>query len=93
MSVVTIPYTMNVPKECKEIVDAEAGIIKHFRMGGDLAGAAAFLPAIMAAVQDYDKVPEELRSNYKDEAAGYLVHKTWEALDSEAPVVNPVAKS
>ena len=76
----TVSYTMEVPKESKELIDAECGIIEHFIGGGSLEGAAAFLPAVMKAVEGIKKIPAELKSRYNDEAAGYLVHKQWQSL-------------
>jgi hypothetical protein len=80
MSVVTIPHTIQVPKESKEVIDAVAAIVAHFKAGKPIAEAAALLPAVMVAVGDYDKIPEELKSEYKDEVAGYTVHKVLGAL-------------
>jgi len=77
----TVSYTMEVPKESKELTDAVAGLLKHFVNGGDLGGAASYLPAVMTAVSGVDKVPAEMRSSGKDEAVAYLVHKVWDALE------------
>lgn len=87
MSVVTVDVTLKVPKEGKEVVDAVSGIIGHFRKGGDLAGAAAYLPAVMAAVEGNEKLPEEIKSQHKNALAAYTVEKVWGSL--EAPPVTP----
>ncbi len=78
----TVEVTMKVPKELKEIIDAETMLIKHFVNGGDLAGATAMLPAILAAVDGWQKVGAEVKSQYQDEAAGYLIWKQWDSLKS-----------
>ena len=76
----TVDYTMKVPKESKEIVDAQSGLLQHFVTGGSVEGAVAFLKPVMDAVEGYQKVAKELKSKYNDEAVAYLVHKNWEAL-------------
>ena len=80
MAVELVKVELGVPKEGKEIIDAAFGIVSHFVNGGKLEGAAAFLPAVMAAVDGYQKVGEEIASDAKDELAGYLVHKGLGAL-------------
>jgi len=82
----TVKYCMEVPKESKEMVDAVAAIMAHFVSGKSIAEAALLLPTVMDAVNGYDKVPGEMKSQYNDEAAGYLVHKMWDALKKPAAV-------
>lgn len=77
----TVEYTMSVPKETKEIIDAVSGLLQNFVDGHGLQGAASHLPAIMAAIDGFAGVGDELKSQYKDEAAGYLVHKLWGSLN------------
>jgi hypothetical protein len=84
MAVELVQYQLGVPKEGKEIIDAAFGIVAHFVNGGKIEGAAAFLPAVMAAVDGYQKLGEEIGSAGKDELAGYLVHKGLEALQKKA---------
>lgn len=85
-NVVTIDYTMKIPKEGKEIVDAETKLVDHFMRGGKLEDAAKFLPDLMAAVDNFKQVVVEVRSKYRDELAGYLVHRQWEAFDPSQPL-------
>lgn len=80
MSVETVQYTMPVPKESKEIVDAVASIVQHFKQGGSLIEASSLLPAVMKAVDGWDKLAEEVKSEYSDESAGYTIHKLWGSL-------------
>jgi len=86
MPVETVNVSIAVPKEGKEIIDAVAGIVAHFKGGKPLAEAVALLPAVMQAVDGYDKVGEEFKSEQSDELAGYAVHKLLAALK-----VQPVA--
>lgn len=85
MAVETVSYTMEVPKEGKEVWDAASALVAHFVNGGDLATAATLLPAVMTAADGAGKVMEELKSQYKDELAAYGVHKMWDALEKKAP--------
>lgn len=86
MAVETVAYTLQVPKEGKELIDAQAGLVKHFRNGGSVEEAVSLLPAVMQAVDGVGKVKEELQSQYKDELAAYSLHKNWEALEKEPEV-------
>jgi len=81
-TVVTVPYTMNVPKEGKELIDAVAALVGHFKAGGSIIGLTSHLGKIKEAVAGVDGVQDEIKSSGKDELAGYTVHKIWGALDS-----------
>lgn len=83
-TVETVAYTMQVPKESKEVVDAQTKILEHFANGGSVEDAVPYLGDVMKAVDGYEKIPVELKSRYNDEAAGYLVHKNWQALKGGA---------
>jgi len=75
-----VKYEMEIPKEGKEIIDAVAEIVAHFKQGKPLADAALLLPAVLQAVDGWDKLGDEVKSDGKDELAGYLVHKVLGAL-------------
>jgi len=77
-----VSYTMEVPKETKEIVDSATSIVEHFMQGKGLDTAALLLPGIMSAVDNFKAVGEELKSDLMDEAAGYAAHKVLSALRS-----------
>ncbi len=83
MAVVTVDYTMKVPKETKDLVDALAGIVKHFKNKKSVAEAVELLPSVLQAVEGASAIPAELKSAYSDEGAGYLVHCLWGALKTE----------
>lgn len=76
MPVELVKYEMQVPKESKELLDPVVGLIKHFKDGGDIEGAAVFLPAVMKAVEGLDKIPEELKTHTRTVVA-YSVEKIW----------------
>lgn len=77
-----VSYTMEVPKETKELFDAVGGIIEHFKAGKSVTEAMVLLPAVMEAVDGINKVGEEAKSEYLDEGAAYGVHKIIGALRS-----------
>jgi hypothetical protein len=78
-----VDYSMKVPKESKEVVDALVGIVKHFKQKKPLAEAVVLLPAVLEAVEGVSGLGEEMKSAYNDEAAGYLLHSLWGALKAE----------
>ena len=89
MAVETVNVSLAVPKESKEVVDALAGIVEHFKAGKPIAEAAALLPQVMVAVDGYDKIAAEVGSEYNDELAGYLVKRVLSALKTPG-IVNPI---
>jgi hypothetical protein len=78
----TVKYEMAVPKEGKELVDAVMVLLKHFKGGGDVSSAMVHLGLVATAVEGAAGVVDELKSEYNDELAGYLVHMLWDALKS-----------
>ena len=79
----TVTYQMAVPKEGKEMIDAIMIMVKHFKSGGDINGAMAYLGQIASAVDGAGKIVDELKSDYNDELAAYLVHTLWDALKAK----------
>ena len=78
--VVTVPDQNNVPKESKEVLDTALGIVEHFKKGGDLAGAALLLPSVLQAVEGHEKIPAEIKSEYKCDLLGYATKKVGKVL-------------
>ena len=78
----TIDYTMPVPKEGKELFDALGALIAHFKKGGTLANAP--FGVVIPAIEGFDKILEEAKSQYKDELSAYGMHTIWQALESKA---------
>jgi len=92
VAVVTVPYTMNVPKESKEFVDLLVAVAEKAVSGASASSYLELLAELMAAADNAAQIPAELRSQYRDELAGYLVHRmmgTLLASKPEAPVVEP----
>lgn len=85
----TVNVTTQVPKESKEMFDAALGLIRHFKAGGDLAGAALLLPAVLKGVEGVEKIGGELSSAQNDELAGYVVQQVMDLLKPSAVVPTP----
>lgn len=79
----TVTYQMAVPKEGKEMIDAVMIMVKHFKGGGDINGAMAYLGQIAQAVDGAVKIVDEIKSEYNDELAAYMVHMLWDALKAD----------
>ena len=77
-----VKYEMEIGKEGKEMVDAIAVLVQHFIKGGDIVGATQHLGEVAKAVDGAAGVVDEIKSEYNDELAGYLVHKVLGALKS-----------
>jgi len=71
----TIKYEMQVPKEGKEIVDALTGIIEKVVAKAPLAEYVELFGELSRAVDGVEKVGEEIKSEFRDELAGYMTHK------------------
>lgn len=71
----TIDYTMKVPKELKEVVDLLDGIVEKVMAKAEIAGYMELIDELSAALDGITGVKDEIKSQYRDEAAGYLVHK------------------
>ncbi len=80
---------MEVPKECKEVVDLVAAILTDIKMKKSLAEVASGnLPKLFVAVEGFDQLGAEFMSDGQDEVAGYLVQQMMAAFKA-APVVAP----
>lgn len=75
MSVTTVSYTMEVPKELMEVIDLLDGILEKVMTKADVATYIELLDEASAAAGGIQNVAEEAKSQYRDEAAAYLVHK------------------
>jgi len=82
ITIVTVPVTLDVPKEGKELIDLIALLVSHFKNGGSVLGLTGHLGTLKAAVSGAGEVKDEIQSQFKDELAAYTVHKIWSSLDS-----------
>jgi len=79
---------MEVPKESKEVVDFLAALVTEFKMKKPIGEiAASTLPKLMTAVEGFNALGEEVKSDGQDEIAGYLVQQVMSALKAEPVVV------
>lgn len=79
--VVKVDVVMQVPKEGKEVIDALASILKDVKAGKPIAEiAGGNLQKLIMAVDGFEKLGEEVKSDGKDELAGYMVQQNMEAL-------------
>ena len=77
----TVTVTMEVPKESKEVVDCITAILKDVKAKKTVAEiAATALPKLVTAVDGFNAIGEEVKSQNKDELSGYLVQQTMDAL-------------
>lgn len=74
MPIETVNYQMAIPKESKEIVDAIVMLVKHFKEKRSIAELSQVFPQIALAFEGFQKVDAELKSEYRDELVGYLIH-------------------
>ena len=81
MTVVTVPVTLDVPKESKEIVDFMADIVEDIKAKKSVTEIATenFMP-LFDAVKGFEDLDDEAKSQYRDDLAGYLVQRMMEVL-------------
>lgn len=78
-----VSYTMEIPKESKEVIDLLEGVAKKIKEGSDVQDYLSLIGELSAALDGVDKLPAEVQSEGRDEIAAYLVHKVL-------PVLAPV---
>ena len=71
----TVNYTLVVPKETKEVIDALAAVYEYIKAKKPLSEIGDLFSILSAAVAGVDQLGDEMKSEYRDEAAGYLVHQ------------------
>lgn len=75
MAIEKIAVSMDVPKEGKEIVDFLDKVLEKVMNKAELAEYATLITAVMPAIDGAGKIGEEMKSDGRDELAGYLVQK------------------
>ena len=76
-----VDYIMSVPKESKEVVDAIEQLLLDIKAKKELSVIiAGALPKLVVAIDGYEHVPAELKSDGLDEVLAYAVHKVLGAL-------------
>ena len=70
-----VKYEMELEKNGKEVVDFLDAVLEKVLAKKGLADFADLLDEAYKAVDGINEVKEGLSSQYRDELAGYLVHK------------------
>lgn len=71
----TVAVTMQVPKELKEVVDLLNAVLENVMAKKGITEYSNILDELLQAVEGIGGIGEEIKSQYRDEAAGYMVHK------------------
>lgn len=81
MPVNTVPVQLNVPKESKEVVDALKALVAEIKAKkpiGEIVASA--LPKVITAVDGFDQVDDEIKSENKSDLIAYLSKEISSAL-------------
>ncbi len=86
-----VKYELDVPKELKEVVDLLDAVLAKVLAKESLASYTELFDELVKAGEGIGAVGDEAKSQYRDEAAGYLVHKLLGRLMpvKEAPPAPP----
>ena len=77
----TVQVVLVVPKESKEVVDALVSILQDVKAKKSIGEiAAGALPKIIVAVEGFDQLDDEAKSEHKGDLAAYLVNEIVKAL-------------
>lgn len=79
-------YTMDLPKDFKEVVDLIDAIIEKVKAKADMAEYLELIGKLTAAADGVQNVSEAVKGQYRDECTAYLVKTLMERL---APGVDP----
>lgn len=77
----TVDVVLKVPKESKEVVDAAVGLVADVKAKKPIAEIAAnALPKVVIAVDGFDQLDDEAKSQQKSDLAAYLAKAFLDAL-------------
>ncbi len=79
-----IAKVISVPKEASEVVDFIAAMVANIKAKKSLAEIAAELPKLVAAVDGYNLLGEEMKAAWPA-ASAYLISEVGQALMVQAP--------
>lgn len=71
----TIEYKLNVPKETKEVIDLLDQVYEKVKAKADLNDYISLLDELHLAIDGIDKLDDEMKSKYRDDAMAYLTLK------------------
>jgi len=76
-----VTVQMEVPKESKEVIDALVVLVSEIKAKKSVSEiVAGALPKVISAVDGFDQLGEEVKSDGKDELAGYTVQQLLSSL-------------
>lgn len=70
-----VKYEMEIPKEVKEAIDLLDAFLAKVIAGEHISSFKDLIDEVYLAVDGSMKIGMEVKSQYKDEIAGYLTHK------------------
>lgn len=81
MAIELVKVETEVPKEMKEVADAVIGLVNDIKAKKNIAEiAAGSLPRVVVAVDGYDKLGEEAKTEQAFDAYAYLLAGIAKAL-------------
>lgn len=89
-----VKYEMSLDKDSKEVVDLVDAILEKVMKKAPIAEYMDLMDELVAAVEGVQNIPSGVVGEYRDELAGYLVHKVMGRLlpmKPKDPVVDAVA--
>jgi hypothetical protein len=68
-----VKHELSVPKETKEIVDLLKAIAEKAKAGASAMDYTGLVEELFVALKGVDQIPEEIKSEYKEDIVAYLV--------------------
>ena len=79
----TVNVTIEVPKESKEVIDLVLNLVEDIRAKKDISVIVAEnIPSLSSAIEGFDKLGEEVKSDKVGELAAYTVDRITDVLGS-----------
>lgn len=70
-----VKVELEIPKESKEVVDLIDAVLEKVMAKAPIAEFSVLIGDLMKAVEGVGQIDDEMKSDGRDEVAGYLVHK------------------
>lgn len=82
----TVPVSLEVPKEGKDVIDAATGIFADVKAKKPVSEVmAGNLTKLFAAIEGFNLLSEEMKSKYRSDLAAYLTKGLMDALIPGSP--------
>lgn len=79
----TVKVELECPKDLKEMIDLVAALTEHFVEKKPMTSLIELTDEVKAAVDGWSNISAEMKSQYLDEAVGYLVHRLMSAFQAK----------